>query len=69
MNPCPVPWCLRSLEWATACFAAGWLLWVPLAIANGKVPGLMVKLAIAFAVAGCILSIGVSTWTCLPCGG
>ena len=71
MTPAPWPssWCTLSLGWATAAFALGWLLWAPAAIAGVDTPRLVRWLAVALATAGVVLSVGVSTWACVPCGG
>lgn len=69
MTPCPAVWCLRVMEGATACFAAGWLVWVPIVLLGRPLPVPMKWLAIALTVAGCMLALGVATWTCHPCGG
>lgn len=66
---CPTLLCTRVAWSAVACFGAGWLVWVPLALLREQAPRWSrVSASILFGVGIVLTTIGMQM-VCGPCGG
>ncbi len=66
---CPTQWCQAVLYGAIACFGAGWLVWVPLALLRAEAPRWSRVSAWVLFGAGSLLTVVGMEVACKPCGG